>query len=214
MSLSKNEGHSGKYNDLIVNDNIGTFYNSIIRLSLNHDNLNDIFFPTDGSSNNLSLALSPENISDKSFYKISYNGTIYKNLRFSENYFFINNKIGFAESLDSRLSTINSYSLGGNSFKGFEYRGVGKKNSNNIYVGGNKFFSSTVGYGSSLLFDKRDNLYYKVFYSTGSIWDNDYLNESFKLRSSVGLSIDFQRCRSTVFLYCEIEKEDYDNTKI
>ena len=214
-SISKNKGHSAKYDDLIITDNIGTFYNSIFNLSLSHDNLNDIFFPTNGSSNNLSITFSPENISDNSFYKISYNGSIYKNIRFSENYFFINNRIGFAESLNSRLSTINSYSLGGNNFKGFDYRGVGKKNPNNIYVGGNKFFSSAIGYGSSLLFDKRDNLYYKIFYSTGSIWDNDYLNESLKLRSSIGLSIDFLTAVGPIsFSYTvPIQKENYDNTR-
>ena len=89
------------------------------------------------------------------------------------------------------------------------------KNPNNIYVGGNKFFSSAIGYGSSLLFDKRDNLYYKIFYSTGSIWDNDYLNESLKLRSSIGLSIDFLTAVGPIsFSYTvPIQKENYDNTR-
>ena len=33
-------------------------------------------------------------------------------------------------------------------FKGFDYRGIGPKQ-DNIYVGGNKFFTSSFGYGGS-----------------------------------------------------------------
>ena len=46
----------------------------------------------------------------------------------------------------------------GNNFKGFDFRGIGPV-SNEIYLGGNQFFTSTIGYGSSFLFDEKSNGY-------------------------------------------------------
>ena len=75
-------------------------------------------------------------------------------------------------------------------FKGFDYRGIGPKQ-DNIYVGGNKFFTSSFGYGGSFLFDDSDNINTKLFYSLGSIWDSDYTSDNdLKLRSSIGVSFD------------------------
>ena len=63
--------------------------------------------------------------------------------------------------------------------------------SENVYLGGNNYFTSTVGYGSTFLFDEKDNINLKVFYSTGSIWNSDYASDNdIKIRSSVGVSFD------------------------
>ena len=75
-------------------------------------------------------------------------------------------------------------------FKGFDYRGIGPFN-DDIYLGGNNYFTSSVGYGSSFLFDEKDNINFRTFYTMGSIWDSDYTsNSDIELRSSVGLSFD------------------------
>ena len=42
-------------------------------------------------------------------------------------------------------------------FKGFDYRGIGPFD-NKVYLGGNKYVTSTIGYGSSFLFDEKDNI--------------------------------------------------------
>ena len=52
------------------------------------------------------------------------------------------------------LKTINAFSLGGLNFKGFDYRGIGPID-NNIYLGGNKFFTSTIGYGGQFFLIKK-----------------------------------------------------------
>ena len=81
--------------------------------------------------------------------------------------------------------------MGGNNFKGFDFRGIGPKTSS-FYLGGNKFFTSTLGFGSSFLFDKKDNVNIKLFATAGSLWDSDYSsNNEFDLRTSVGVSFDF-----------------------
>ena len=190
-SFSNIRGHSPKNSNLAVTDNIGNFDNIVFTFSISQDLTNDFLYPSDGYNNELYIEYSPEFISENSYLKGTYQNNFYYELPDSSNYFFISNKIGLANSLNgSKLKTINSYSLGGLNFKGFDYMGLGSKTSNNTYLGGNKFFTSTIGYGSSFLFDERDNIYFRLFYSTGSLWDSDYIKQDFKIRSSIGASFD------------------------
>ena len=86
---------------------------------------------------------------------------------------------------------MNAFGLGGLNFKGFDYKGIGPYDGN-IYLGGNEYFTSTIGYGSSFIFDDKDNINIKFFMTTGSIWDSDYTSSSdVKLRTSLGTSFDF-----------------------
>mgnify|MGYP003331244093 CR=1 FL=1 len=71
---------------------------------------------------------------------------------------------------NGKLKTINAFSLGGLNFKGFDYRGIGKFDEN-IYLGGNKLMTSTIGYGGDFIFDESDNINYKLFY-----YFNDYFS--------------------------------------
>ena len=144
-----------------------------------------------------------------------YTNKNYLKFKDSENYVFINNNFGYAESFNSKLKTINSFSLGGNNFKGFDFRGVGPI-SNGIYLGGNQFFTTTIGYGSSFLFDEKDNIYIKTFLSAGSIWNSDYTNDNdLELRSSAGISLDFITAIGPIsFSYATpISKNDNDKER-
>jgi len=105
--------------------------------------------------------------------------------------------------------------LGGANFKGFDYRGIGQK-SNGVYLGGNSVVTSTIGYGSSFLFDEKDNVNIKLFLTSGSLWDSDYTTDSkFKLRSSAGISFDFITAIGPIsFSYAvPINKELNDNPR-
>ena len=192
VSYEYGKGHSAKDTSVVaINDNIGDFENILLKFNAIKDTTNDIFSPNKGHYNRLSFFLSPTEISDDPFFKLIYTNKNYLKFKDSENYIFINNNFGYAESLNSKLKTINSFSLGGNNFKGFDFRGVGPI-SNNIYLGGNQFFTSTIGYGSSFLFDEKDNINIKTFLSTGSIWNSDYTNDNdLELRTSIGISFDF-----------------------
>ena len=185
-------GHSAiNSNQVSITDNIGNFENLILKFNINKDSTNDIFNPTNGHYNNLNLSISPNVISDDSYFKFIYSNKNYFNLKNSKNFIFINNNLGYAESLNSKLKTINSFSLGGSNFKGFDYRGIGQT-VGGVYLGGNRFFTSTLGYGSSFLFDDKDNINIKLFLTSGSIGYSDYsVNKEFNLRSSAGLSLDF-----------------------
>ena len=190
VSYKKSERHSPKKSIDSISDNIGDYDIYSINLSLLQNNTNDFLYPTNGLSNSLHFEYSPKDISDDSFYKIILKSDIYRQFKNSNRFLFFSNDFGLADSLEGKLSTVNAFSLGGLNFKGFDYRGVGPKQ-DNIYLGGNKFFTSTIGYGGSFLFDDNDNINTKIFYSMGSIWDSDYSNDNeFDIRSSLGLSFD------------------------
>ena len=98
-------------------------------------------------------------------------------------FFFISNKLGVADSFKNNLKTTNAFSLGGLNFKGFDYRGVGPIDSG-TYLGGNNFYTTTLGYGSQFIFDKKDNINFRSFITSGSIWGSDYSsNNEFKNRN-------------------------------
>lgn len=190
LSYKQSKRHSAVNSSNVISDNIGDFDIYSVNLSIRQDSTNDYLYPTDGTLNSIYFEFSPEDISDDNYYKLLLKNNIFKKLKNSNRFIFLSNKLGIADSFDGNLRTVNAYSLGGMNFKGFDYRGIGPRQ-NNIYLGGNKFFSSTVGYGGTFLFDNTDNINTKIFYSTGSIWDSDYINNNdLKLRSSVGLSLD------------------------
>ena len=192
VSYENAKGYAAKNNSVqAISDNIGNFQNINFKFNVNKDSTNDIFNPTDGHYNNLNFTISPTEISDDPYAKLVFTNKNYFTLKNSKNFVFFNNRYGYAESLKSKLRTINGFSLGGTNFKGFDFRGIGPI-SNNIYLGGNQVFTSTLGYGSSFLFDEKDNVNIKLFLTSGSIWDSDYASENdFELRSSAGVSLDF-----------------------
>lgn len=216
LSYQAFKGHSAINNtSASINDNIGNFDNYKLNFSMNHDTTNNYFYPTNGQLNRINFTISPENISDNAFYKISITNNNYLKLPKSENYIFLNNNYGYAKSFNSKLKTIDAFGLGGLNFKGFDYKGIGPYDGN-VYLGGNEFFTSTIGYGSSFIFDEKDNINIKFFLTTGSIWNSDYTNSSdIDLRASLGTSLDFITPIGPLsFSYAEpIEKNNSDKTR-
>ena len=192
IDFTNNQNHSATLPlDEAISDNIGEFNNFKIFYSFTNDTRNDVFYPNKGSLNRFSLEFSPEDISDDPFIRVLFKNSIFFNNTINSNFFFVDNNFGIAEALKGKLKTKETFSLGGLNFKGFKYNGIGPKNLNNIYLGGNKYFTSTVGYGTKFLFDEKDNVNLKFFYTIGSLWDSDYIRSDFKLRSSAGISFDF-----------------------
>tara|TARA_B100000989_G_scaffold179285_1_gene134669 strand:- start:116 stop:2347 length:2232 start_codon:yes stop_codon:yes gene_type:complete len=215
LSYETFKGHSAvNSSSQAINDNIGNFQNFNLKLSLNYDSTNSFFNPTNGHINKIDFTISPKDISDSSFYKFVITNKNYRKLEKSENYIFLNNKYGYAKSLNTKLKTINAFGLGGLNFKGFDYKGIGPYDGN-IYLGGNEYFTSTIGYGSSFIFDDKDNINIKFFLTTGSIWDSDYSSSDIDLRTSIGSSLDFITAIGPIsFSYAApIQKNNSDKTR-
>jgi outer membrane protein insertion porin family len=190
ISISNVDGRSAINSSTQVTDNIGNFEQYVLNFNLKYDSTNDFLYPTNGAYNKISIDYSPNDLSDYGYLKFKIDNDIYFGNNKSNNFFFISNNLGVADAFDGNLKTLNTFSLGGLNFKGFDYRGIGTKK-DGVYLGGNKYYTSTLGYGSSFLFDESDNINFRLFYTIGSIWDSDYLSDDNSYtRSSVGFSID------------------------
>ncbi len=213
LSYKQSDRHSSKKNITSINDNLGKHEIFTFNISLRQDSTNDFLYPTDGTTNSIYFEYSPKDISDDTYYKFVIKSDIYRKSKNSNRFIFLSNDFGLAEPLKGNLRTVNAFSLGGLNFKGFEYRGVGPKQSD-IYLGGNKFFTSTIGYGGSFLFDDKDNINTKLFYSFGSIWDSDYSSDNnLDIRSSAGISFDILTAIGPISLSYTIPIEKNTNDK-
>ena len=199
-----------------VNDNIGNFNSLGLKFNINYDSTNDLLYPTNGNNNNLSLFVSNADNASNSFYRFNFNNDNYYRISSENNFLFLINRAGTAQPFEGKLKTINAFSLGGLNFKGFDYRGIGPTSSS-IYLGGNNYFTSTIGYGGSFLFDDTDDFKYKIFSTFGSLWGSDYTQNSndFEIRSSVGISFDIlTRLAPLSFSYAvPLQKESEDKVK-
>ena len=197
-----------------INDNIGNFQNYRLKFSIKYDTSNDFYNPSDGTINSFNFTISPNNISDNAYYKFNVSNKNYRTLNKSKNFIFLNNNYGYAKSLNGKLKTIDAFGLGGLNFKGFDYKGIGPYDGK-VYLGGNEFFTSTIGYGSSFIFDDKDNINVKFFLTTGSIWNSDYASSDIDIRTSIGTSFDIITPIGPISLsYASpIEKNSSDKTR-
>ena len=199
-----------------VNDNIGNFNSLGLKFNISYDSTNDLLYPTNGNNNNLSLFVSNADNASNSFYRFNFNNDNYYRISNENNFLFLINRAGTAQPFEDKLKTINAFSLGGLNFKGFDYRGIGPTSSS-IYLGGNNYFTSTIGYGGSFLFDDTDDFKYKIFSTFGSLWGSDYTQNSndYEIRSSVGISFDIlTRLAPLSFSYAvPLQKESEDKVR-
>lgn len=215
LGFNSIKNYSGINSNLYIQDNIGNFNQFNFNFSLSYDSTNDIFYPTKGSLNKINFELSPTAISDDPYYKLRFTNDLYFSKSKKDNFIFLSNRLGLADSLDGNLKTINAFSLGGMNFKGFDYRGVGSTDGL-VYLGGNNFYTSTLGYGGKFLFDKSDNINYRTFITSGSIWGSDYsASNSFQNRLSAGIAIDIMTGVFPISLSyaIPIQKEDEDKDR-
>ena len=215
IKLNLKENHSGSNSNNYIQENIGDFNQFTFNYGVAYNSTNDILYPTNGTFNKLTAEIAPDQLSDDSYFKLRLTNDVYFGNEENNNFFFISNKFGIADSFKNNLKTTNAFSLGGLNFKGFDYRGVGPID-NGIYLGGNNFYTSTIGYGSQFLFDKKDNINFRSFITSGSIWGSDYSsNNDFKNRISAGISIDILTAVFPVsFSYAvPIEKEENDKVR-
>jgi outer membrane protein insertion porin family len=211
-----NEDNYSPYKSIqAINENIGNVDYLKLNFNLIRDTTNDIFYPTAGSLNSIKFTIRTAENSINSNYIVRANNDFYKSFEMSDSFVFFLNDLGYADSFKGNVKTINTFSLGGNSFKGFDYRGIGPFQ-DGVYLGGNKLITSTIGYGDNFIFDEKDNVIMKVFYTAGSIWGSDYTNsDDFKLRSSIGLSLDFLSVIPISFNYAiPLEKEITDKERL
>ena len=199
-----------------VTQNSGKSNNIVITTAYINDTTNQNFNPTLGSRHSILFNLSPSSISDDDYVKITTNNNYYFKRKNTNNSYFILSSLGLASGLSNKIKTKDSFILGGN-FKGFQYSGIGPRDSSLNYLGGTKMYQLTIGYSSPVLFDNKDTLIIKYFATIGSIFDSEYAS-SFNPKSpnsSIGASLDVMTAVGplSISLASPISKKSYDKTQ-
>jgi outer membrane protein insertion porin family len=156
-----------------------------------NDTSNDVFNPTRGKIHKTLISLSPSGLSDDDYIRITTENNFYFNPNNNNNSFFILSKLGLASGLSNKIKTKDSFTLGGD-FKGFQYSGIGPRDSSSNYLGGTKMYQLTVGYAFPFIFDNSDTFIIRYFGTLGSLFGSEYASsfDSKKPRLSLGASMD------------------------
>ena len=192
IKIFASDNSSPKNNASAITDNIGKSSELSVSYKIKRSTLDNSIYPSCGIYNDLGLTISTEPfLSEASYIKISSKNNYYYKIKNTDSNFFVLSDLNMIESLNSdNLKTVNSLSLGGRNFKGFDFRGIGAKDSSGNYLGGKKKYTLSLGHSSTFLFDKKDNILLSNYLSLGSLWDNDYISSSHELRSSFTTSLD------------------------
>ena len=193
----------------------GNYWDTFVNFSMNYDKRNQKFRPSDGfkSAYNIDIPL----ISETNTLTNSYDFKVYTEL-FDNNISSFSLYLKAANSLtgdDVKLTerlTIPSRRL-----RGFETGKIGPKDGND-FIGGNYLSAININTTVPQLFQSFQNLDASIFFDAANVWGVDYdsaLNDGSKIRSSVGIGIDwFSLIGPISFTFAEtITKDTNDITE-
>jgi outer membrane protein insertion porin family len=193
----------------------GNYFDTFLKFNFDYDKRNQKFKTSDGFRSNYSLNVPI--ISDTNTLTNTYNYKIF-------NEFYENNITSFSISLASANSITNDdvklserLFIPSKRLRGFESGKIGPKDGDD-FIGGN--YSATFNAQTNVpsIFQNFQNLDAVMFFDAGSLWGVDYdssLNDGGKLRSSIGIGLDwFTVIGPLNFTLSEvITKEDNDITE-
>ncbi len=169
----------------------GNYFDTFVNFDFDYDKRNQRFRPSDGfrSSYNLDLPLISDNYTLTNTYNYKYYTSLYEN-NISNISLLLKSAIsvtGDDVKLTERLLIPSSR------LRGFESGKVGPKDGND-FIGGN--YITAFNFTSNLpqVFPTAQNLDFALFLDAANIWGVDYdssINNSDKIRSSVGISLDW-----------------------
>ena len=193
----------------------GNYWDTFLSLNLDYDKRNQKFRPSDGfrSFYKIDIPVVSDNNTLTNTYDYKIFSELYENNVTSLNFFLksANSITGDDVKLTERL-TIPSSKL-----RGFESGKVGPKDGED-FIGGNYITSINVNSTVPQIFQNIQNLDAAIFMDIANVWGVDYnssLNDSNKIRSSIGIGIDwFSVIGPMSFTFSEsLSKESTDITE-
>ena len=169
----------------------GSYLDSRFSYGLTLNKLNQNFQPSEGSRNHFSqdLPIFSDDWSFANTYTFSKYLRLGKDSIFSIK--FLAKTVNSLTGEDVRVS--KRIFVSSRRLRGFEYGKIGPVDSGD-HIGGN--YASSLSFNSTLpqLFPSLQNIDFSLFFDTANVWGVDYdtsLDDSSKIRSSTGLSIDW-----------------------
>lgn len=134
----------------------------------------------------------------------------------------VDGEVGIVDGLGEKVARSSRFTLGGQKVRGFDYGGIGPRDTGDkSAVGGNKFYTGSVNITSSLGVDKDLGMRWTVFSDFGSLWDTDYPAgvqgaDDNDMRASIGYGMLWDTALGPMsFLWAQaVDKKDYDKTKV
>ncbi len=161
-------------NSIVLQQDLGKSTRSIIDFTLNIDKRNSIIKPTNGY--NIRLSSQAAGLGgDARYIKSSAKGKIYKG--------FFNNNVIFSSEIEGGLLSmgkgyskiVDRFTLGGRSFRGFQFNGIGPRelvaaNNYGLALGGEKYAIARLATSFPLGLPRELGLYGSVFAESGALW--------------------------------------------
>jgi len=168
----------------------GNYFDTFVNLKFNYDKRDQRFQTTDGFISNYSInvpLISDSNTLSNSYIFSNYYQYLEKNVFKTSLYLKATSSISGENIKLSERIYIPSSRL-----RGFEYGKIGPKDGND-FIGGN--YAVALNFSSSIpqLLENNQSTDFSVFMDIASLWGVDYNSdlETDKIRSSVGLSMDY-----------------------
>ena len=169
----------------------GDYWDTFVKFNIDHDKRNQKFRPSDGFRTNYTIQtpIISENNTLTNTLSHKYFTELYENNITTLSFFLqsANSITGDDIKLSERLN------IPASKLRGFERGKVGPKDGND-FIGGNYVSSFNATTSIPQLFQNFQNLEFAVFFDAANIWGIDYdstLNDSNKIRSSVGIGIEW-----------------------
>ena len=169
----------------------GNYWDTFLKLNLDYDKRNQKFQTSDGFRSFYSLDLPI--ISEKNTLINTYDFKTFSEL-------YENSITSFGLFLQSAYSISNDdiklserLYIPSSKLRGFERGKVGPKDGSD-YVGGNYLTAINISTTLPILFEEVQNVDFSLFFDAANLWGIDYnssLDDGSKIRSSIGLAIDW-----------------------
>jgi len=158
----------------VLRQDIGRSTRSLIGFSLRHDKRDSIIKPTKGYVINFGSEIAGLG-GDDQFLKSKASGKIYQGV-FDNSIIFSTELEGGILSMGKGYSkVVDRFLLGGRSFRGFKYNGIGPRELNNgsytIPLGGEKYAIARLAASFPLGLPRELGLYGSLFAEAGTLWD-------------------------------------------
>ena len=158
----------------VLRQDIGQSTRSLIDFSLRHDKRDSIIKPTKGYIINFGSEIAGLG-GDDQFLKSKASGKIYQGV-FDNSIIFSTELEGGILSMGKGYSkVVDRFLLGGRSFRGFKYNGIGPRELNNgsytIPLGGEKYAIARLAASFPLGLPRELGLYGSLFAEAGTLWD-------------------------------------------
>ena len=219
LSQSKTTEKSTKATS-VTGENGKTILKSAASYTVGQDRRDSRYDPTEGTLLELRQEVAGLG-GDAQFYSAELRGAYYRPFNFNTFFFGTRGRVGTVSGLGEDVTQSQRFFLGGRDVRGFDYSGIGPRDTGSgAAVGGNSVMSGSVELVSGAGISQDLNMRWTVYSDFGTVWGTDFPNgvtgaKDNALRTSVGVGLLWDTVVGPLSFYWAkpVSKEDHDKTK-